>query len=169
MRWEDEQWVKLYTRDTATWKRLSWEGKALLVLLLRKVDRAGALVTSGDVADDVAAMLDMPTEVVAAGLESLAERGVAVVAGDTVMLPNFLAAQTTRQSDKARKIAQRERDRAEMLAAGNKGSKAGLDIQASMARGSFIQAQQVSPAVTPSVTGCHTESPTVTSGHEEKR
>ena len=43
MRWEDERYVRVYTRDTLNWLALSFEAQGVLVLLLRKLDRAGIL------------------------------------------------------------------------------------------------------------------------------
>ena len=39
----NERFVLLYTRDTATWKLLDWEARAVLMFLLRKVDRSGVI------------------------------------------------------------------------------------------------------------------------------
>lgn len=43
LRWQDERYVRVYTRDTADWLSLSFLAQGLFVLLLRKVDRAGIL------------------------------------------------------------------------------------------------------------------------------
>jgi hypothetical protein len=43
MRWADEQFVKVYTRDTVDWLALSYDARSLFLNLLRKVDRAGLL------------------------------------------------------------------------------------------------------------------------------
>jgi hypothetical protein len=43
MRWPDESYVKLYTRDTPTWRAMAWQARALLPLLMRKVDKAGLM------------------------------------------------------------------------------------------------------------------------------
>ena len=46
MNFEDEDYVRLYTRDTVTWELLGWEGHCVLTLMLRgKFDRAGVFVT----------------------------------------------------------------------------------------------------------------------------
>ena len=37
MRWEDERYVRVYTRDTPEWCLLSWEARALFLLLLTAV------------------------------------------------------------------------------------------------------------------------------------
>jgi hypothetical protein len=155
MRWEDERYVRLYTRDTITWKMLPWEGKALLALLFRKVDRAG-LIDVGDYgAEGVAALVDLPTEVVTEGLASLIKaKTVQWAEGGTVLLlPNFLTAQEAHQSD-----AQRKRDQRERVVA-----KAKLDSIA----------HEMSQGVTKShetgqkVTSGHTESQPVTVGHSD--
>ena len=43
MRWEDENYVKLYTRDTIYWIALSYDAKSLFLQILRKVDRRGEI------------------------------------------------------------------------------------------------------------------------------
>ena len=35
MRWEDERYVRIYTRDTPSWMLLSWDAQALFLQLLR--------------------------------------------------------------------------------------------------------------------------------------
>ena len=45
MDWSNERYVRVYTRDTTTWKILSWEARALLQFLIRKVDRSGVVDT----------------------------------------------------------------------------------------------------------------------------
>lgn len=155
MRWEDERYVRLYTRDTITWKMLPWEGKALLALLFRKVDRAG-LIDVGDYgAEGVAALVDLPTDVVSEGLAALIKaRTVQWAEGGTVLLvPNFLTAQEAHQSD-----AQRKRDQRERVVA-----KAKLDaITPEMSHG-VTKSHETGQKVT---TG-HTESQVVTSGHSD--
>jgi hypothetical protein len=155
VRWEDERYVRLYTRDTITWKMLPWEGKALLALLFRKVDRAG-LIDVGDYgAEGVAALVDLPTDVVSEGLAALIKaRTVQWAEGGTVLLvPNFLTAQEAHQSD-----AQRKRDQRERVVA-----KAKLDaITPEMSHG-VTKSHETGQIVT---TG-HTESQSVTTGHSD--
>ncbi len=43
MRWEDEKYVRFYTRDTTDWLNLSWQAQGLMGLIMRKCDRAGIL------------------------------------------------------------------------------------------------------------------------------
>jgi hypothetical protein len=114
LRWEDERYVRLYTRDTPDWQCLSFPAQGLFCLLLRKVDRAGILPLGkhGKKAVSVAighghqwGMLEDP-------LEELLTDGCVRIDGDHLLIPNFIEAQEATQSDAARKRAQRERARA---------------------------------------------------------
>jgi hypothetical protein len=110
VRFEDEQYVKIYKRDTATWKAMNWQGRAILSLLVRKADGAGLMETSslGRV-DGVAALIDMPTEVVAPGLDSLMKlKVVQWLKGDVLLLPRYVEAQEARKTESAKKRGQRE-------------------------------------------------------------
>lgn len=111
MRWEDERYVRLYTRDTATWKLLPWQGRALLPLLLRKCDRAGIIDVGDDDTDGVAALVDLPTEVVEPGLAALVKRGVLEKSKGSLVFPKFIEAQEANKSDAARQKDSRERRR----------------------------------------------------------
>lgn len=114
MRWEDERYVRLYTRDTVTWKMLPWQSKAMIGPIMRKLDRAGVLSLDGEGMEGIAALTEMPVEVVGPGVDGLVKRGVMLLTPDALVMPNFLAAQETKQSDKARK--QKERETARDLA-----------------------------------------------------
>jgi len=111
MRWEDERYVRVYTRDTVNWKITTWQGKAVLVLLFRKVDRAGLLDVGDHGMDGIAAMVDLPLDIVRAGMESLIERGTVTLRDGTVTVTHFIEAQEARASDRARARTKRERDR----------------------------------------------------------
>lgn len=109
MRWEDERYIRIYTRDTVTWKMLPWQGKALLPLILRKVDRAGILELGDEApAVAIAAITEMPLELVDAGLPALIARHVIQVSDGVLVAPKFIEAQETPQSDKARQQKSRE-------------------------------------------------------------
>lgn len=104
--------MRVYTRDTATWKLLTWEGKALLALLFRKLDRAGLAELGENRIEGLAALVDLPEEIAERGLESILIRKVALLIGDqrtTLLIPNFLSAQEAHTSDAQRKRDQRER------------------------------------------------------------
>jgi hypothetical protein len=116
MRWEDEPYVKLYTRNTITWKTLGWEGRLVLLELLRHVDRAGLLdLGMFEPVAALAALLDIPEEIVGEGWARVVEKSCAVLRRGTeglvILLPNFIEAQKARQSDAARQRKSRENAR----------------------------------------------------------
>jgi hypothetical protein len=118
MDWANEKYVRLFTRDTVTWKMLPWQSRALLPLILRKLDRSGVL-DLGDYGEGaIAAISEVPVEFVQAGLPALLKAKVFAMADGRLSMPNYIPAQETRQSD-----AQRKRDSREKRAAGgDKGS-----------------------------------------------
>ena len=122
MRYEDEEYVRLYTRDTATWKLLGWEGRTVLLHMLRgNFDRAGVFEVGGmsrNVTDShemsrlsrsVRAVTDLPEEVVVKGLEQVLREGIWKVTECGLVWPSYLVAQTCARSDRARKQAERAR------------------------------------------------------------
>ena len=150
MNFEDERYIRLYTRDTATWSLLGWEGQAVVSLLMRKVDRAGVFDLAGLApADAVVAVIGVPREIVEVGLERLLQRGTLEHRGDALVMPRFMEAQECAQTDAARKRASRERARAEALLKQ-------LDEQ-SRSRNVSNESR--------SVTKSHARSQTVTDGH----
>lgn len=110
MNYEDEDYVRLYTRDTPTWLSLGWEGQALLALTMRKVGRRnGVLDFEGfEPLEALSSVTGLPAEVVAVGFERLSKRGVLVVDGQRIVLPKFVKAQWARQGVAARKRASRD-------------------------------------------------------------
>ena len=112
MDWSDERWVRVYTRDTASWKLLGWQARTVLLHMFRKVDRAGVIDDGGEGSDGLAAALDLPTDVTSHGLSQLVTRGIVVSRGDQHVIPNFLAAQTAPTSDAERQRKSREIRRA---------------------------------------------------------
>lgn len=116
MRWEDERYVRVYTRNTISWRMLPWEARTTLLHLFRAVDRAGLLEVEEYGIDGVAALLELPVEIVKTGLAKLTEKKIIQWTGersDVLFIPNFLAAQEAHSSD-----AQRKRDQRERAAAG---------------------------------------------------
>jgi len=180
MRFEDEKYVRLYTRDTITWKLLPWQSKCLLPLIMRKLDRAGILDLGEDGIEGLAALLELPSEVVEEGLAGLIKRGTCLVAGRTLVMPRFLEGQETPQSDKARQRAYRERARNDAVtdesaksvtrrhaaSRENKSSKRDRSVDAERPAERVkidATAQYVSPEENPvSVTRCHAASQPVT-------
>ena len=136
MRWDDERYVKVYTRDTGTWASMGWEARGLFVLLLRIVDRAGVLSLPSSDPKVLAAMLRAPPRVVRAALKTWLDLGMVAVdhpptsddlrstsddlrsTSDDLrstsddhrrlIVINFLKAQESRTSDKERQRKSRE-------------------------------------------------------------
>jgi hypothetical protein len=121
MRWEDERFVKVYTRETLTTLRLEWQGRAVLAELFKKVDRAGLLeIGHEDPVAALASLFRMPEEVVRVGWDRLTSGKDPVVTirdgmSRAIFIPNFLPAQEANQSNTARKQKSRELARARHL------------------------------------------------------
>lgn len=116
MNWSDERYVRLYTRDTVTWKRWGWEARAVMGLLLRKVDRSGVLDTGAhDKVEAFALLLEIPVDVAERAIAELVRCGTLVESEGGFLLPTFIEAQEAPQSDAARQRDSRERRRAANL------------------------------------------------------
>lgn len=111
MDWSDERWVKLYTRDTTDWLALSWQAQGLFVLILRKVNRAGVIDLGRAGKRGLAAHIGGGSAWASMEphLDELLSDGCVTFDGIALRVPNFVTAQTSIQSDKARKRAERER------------------------------------------------------------
>jgi hypothetical protein len=163
MRWEDERYVRVYTRDTAELLALTWEARALLWAVLRKCDRAGIIPVGKSGVRGLAGLVGMPPEVVERVLPELLADGCVRGAEASYIVPNFLAAQEAKTTDAQRKRDQRERDRAKVLAEGP-ASPAAADKVAALER-SHASGQLVTPRderSRPGVTRGHAESHAVT-------
>lgn len=117
MRWEDERYVKSYTRDTVNWLGLSFEAQGLQKLLERKVDGAGILDLGGRGEAGVAIAIGHPTRspTIIPALRELLAIGTVVIERDRLVIPKFVEAQSARASDAARKRLERERAKANAL------------------------------------------------------
>jgi hypothetical protein len=118
MDWSNENYVRLYTRDSVTWKLLTWEARSLLTMLIRKLDRAGVLDVSDHGFDGIAAAVDMPIEIVERAMPQLLKRGIFVATATAFVMPNFLDAQEAPQTDAQRKRREREKRRAVTMRGG---------------------------------------------------
>ncbi len=150
MNWPDERYVRLYTRDTLDWKALGWEARALFCELLRKADRSGVLQVQHDARRvvKVAALVDMPRDVVERALAVLIEDGCLTESALGYSFRNYIAAQEAEPSD-----AQRQRDSRERRAAkGQERVRAG-------GRDEWVDPERV--------TARDPGSPVVTTGHTE--
>ncbi len=114
MRWEDERYVRLFTRDAPSWLTLSFDAQALLMHLLRKVDRAGILPLGKLGPKGVAVAIGHPQlwDRLQPALNELLEDGCVRLSGEQLLVPNFLEAQECAMSNAARKRTSRERARA---------------------------------------------------------
>lgn len=137
MDWPDERYVRVYTRDTINWKLFPWQAKCVLTLVMRKMERAGIIELSGAGLEGLAALIDIPLEVVDPGIQALLAKGTLVLAGDTLVMPNFIEAQECRQSDVQRQRESRDRRRTDQL-------------------------RVMTPTLSPAVTNGHQPSPIVT-------
>ncbi len=157
MNFDDERYVRVYTRKTVNSKVIGWEGRATLMALLLEVDRAGVLDLDGlDPAEALTALSELPIEITSVGMRRLIDRGTVRIDGGRLVVPRFLEAQEARQSD-----AQRQREsRAKRAAIANvsehavrAAASAGVDVT----NRDHIESQNV--------TECHTVSHAVTDGH----
>jgi hypothetical protein len=126
----------------------SWQTRFVFMSLLRKVDRAGMIDVGAYGLKGLAVALAAPIEIVEAGVAELLSDGTIKQAGSMFVIPNFLHAQECSQSDRARKRAERERDRAHAI------DSADVTNRDDESR---------------SVTKSHAESHAVTSGHTESQ
>lgn len=113
MRWEDERYVRVYTRDTPDWLCLSFLAQGLFCLILRKVDRAGLLKLGKHGRRAVAIVIGFPGDWtrLEPALDELIADGCIQIRGEHLVIPNFIEAQEATQSDAQRKRESRARSR----------------------------------------------------------
>lgn len=109
--WESEPYVKLYTRDTVTWRSWGWQARTVFLHLLRGVDGAGLLPLGGLLASQaVSVFCGLPVEVVDAGLPELLKSGAVEATGKGhLWIPKFVEAQEARKTNAQSKRDQKER------------------------------------------------------------
>jgi hypothetical protein len=112
MDWSDEHYVKLFTRDTVTWRSWPWQARALFPLMLRKVDNTGFFDVGKKQPElALAIMVELPSEVVGPGLEAVLADGTVELVEGRLLLPNFVDAQESRKTNKAKARDYRNRKR----------------------------------------------------------
>lgn len=110
MDWTNERYVRLFVRDTTTWKRIGWDGQCVLMQLLRRVDRSGVLPLD-DLEPWECVMLHTgaPEDSARRGMDALLRVGTFEVRGTHLVMPNYLEAQECVKSDALRAKEYRER------------------------------------------------------------
>lgn len=116
MRWEDERYVRLYTRDTTNWVVAPWQARAILPQVLRKLDRAGHLDLGDDGIDGLAALISFPLDIVQEGMKhwmKVRKDGHATLSmrGSVLVMDNFVTAQECRSTGAQRTREYRERQK----------------------------------------------------------
>lgn len=111
MRFEDERYVRLYTKNTPGWCIVPWQARAVLPLVLRALDRAGIVELGSDGFEALAALVMLPVDVVDVGMKAWLARGTFELRGTTLTMPKFLEAQEAKASDAQRAREKRARDR----------------------------------------------------------
>lgn len=113
MNWSDERYVKLYSRNTATWVTWPWQARAALPLFLRVADGAGLLDCGRrEPLRALAALVMLPVEVVEVAVAAMVDDGTLEVVERGWLLPHYLEAQEATKTPALKKRDQRDRDRA---------------------------------------------------------
>ena len=115
MDWANEQYILVYIRDSGDWLMWSWQTRAVMLFLLRKVNRAGILDLGKGKLRALAKILEMPELELSEAIAPLLEDGCVQIHEEKLIIPNFIPAQEAKHSDKARKQKSRETERARLL------------------------------------------------------
>lgn len=110
MDWSNEEYVRLYVRETAADLELSWGALALWRALMTKFDRAGIIPIKHGWTS-VSRLTRIPEDIVIQVGPELIRDGRLVMTADSLFAPNFTEAQTAIKSDKARQRESRDRRR----------------------------------------------------------
>jgi len=108
MDWPNERYVRIYTRDTRTLKLIGWEGRAVLWEVIRKCDRAGVM-DGVRTPEDLALMVDIPVETVRVAMGRMVSTGAVEITDVGLVVPNYIAAQEAKQTDRQRQRESRAR------------------------------------------------------------
>lgn len=161
MRYEDEPYVRKYTRKTLTNRLLGWEGRAVLDAMLGEFDAAGVFDFRGDPVRSIVAVTDIPEDFVRVGLERLIETETWTVTSSRIVWPTFEEAQNCTRSDRERqRISRKKRTEQALNEAPPPSSPASVRPAAPAAQ----SAPPAAPGVT-NVTSRHAESQPVTPCH----
>jgi hypothetical protein len=110
--WDEERFVKVFTRDTPTWLAWPWQARALAPLLMRKLEPDGRLAVGRlEPARAVALTVGLPIEVVEVGLPAMLEDGTLELKPDGLWWPKYEEAQESRKSEALRSREYRAKQR----------------------------------------------------------
>jgi hypothetical protein len=108
VRWEDERYVRIYTRDTGDMILMGWEARALFYEIIRKADRAGILDLGKAGKACLGNFLHMPQEVVDRLLPILLENEMVVETPTALIVRNYIEAQEAVSTPASRQRYSRE-------------------------------------------------------------
>ncbi len=115
MDWANERYIRVYIRDTLTWKRMRFEGQTVFMHVARKLDRAGRLPLDGmSPAEAISILTDVPEDFAVAGFDRLLspDLGVFQVVRGSLIAPNWVEAQEAKASPAQRQRESREKRKA---------------------------------------------------------
>ncbi len=122
MDWASERYIRVYTRDTLTWKRLRFEGQTVFMHVARKLDRSGRLPLDGMGAPEAVSILtDVPTEIAEVGIARLFDLDVFILEGDALVAPNWAEAQEAKAGAAERQRRYRDRKKEGLASDGTDG------------------------------------------------
>lgn len=171
MNWSDEQYVKVYKRETLTILSLDWDARCVLRALLLKLDGAGVMETGTmDQAEAIALQLRAPVDVVKRALPQLIACGTVIEVRNGILLPNFVAAQEATKTERLKKADQRQREAdqrrfaqtnetTEALVPRSPGVSRAVPLQPSPAQPSSAHHQPSPPPAQPSAGGKKSKKP----------
>lgn len=107
MNWAEEDYVRIYKRNTVEIAAWGWETRAVFWELMRLADEDGSVPCPS--VKGLCALLMMPVEVVEPALTTLCQGGPMDKLENGFQIRNYLAAQRTPRQDAARKREERRR------------------------------------------------------------
>lgn len=93
MDFENERYVRTYTRDTTAGLMMAWDEHTLFFALKRKVDRAGILDLDGYGAGGLVPHLRCPVDVAERALAAWLRAGWVEIHGDLLLIPDHIEAE----------------------------------------------------------------------------
>lgn len=116
MDFENERYIRIYVRDTLTWKRLGWHGQNVLMQVLRRMDLSGVLDLDGAQPWEVPVIFcSSPEEDARIGMAKCLELGCFVENGPYLVAPRYREANEAKKSDRQRQLESRGRRRSHAL------------------------------------------------------